>query len=138
MHIHRRSFIQALVFLLLVGPLQAQQIYSCGMMDAVFLDDCCCEDHNHCSESDSSDELTPKNQCCEKSIQLTFNDDANSDVSIVKSVEVRSDVDPPAEVVIAEEQWEEPIPIKAIRFHYIRLSDSQGSKTYLVTQRIRI
>lgn len=135
---HRRPIIRALIFLLLVGPLQAQQVFACGMMDAVFLDDCCCEDHNNCEDSDSSDLITPENQCCEVSIELGFNDEANSEVDVIKSVEIRSDVDPPIEIVIANAQWEEPIRIAAISFPYSRPADSQGSNTYLVTQRIRI
>ena len=135
---HRRSINRALVLLLLVGPLQAQQVFACGMMDAVFFDDCCCEDHNHCADSDSSGAITPENQCCEESIQLNFNNDANGELDVIKSVEIRSDVDPPAVIVIASEQWVKPIRFTEISYHYTSPPDNHGSNTYLVTQRLRI
>ena len=138
MTMNRRSIIRALVLLLLVGPLQAQQVFACGMMDEVFLDDCCCEDHNNCENSDSSDALTPENQCCEESIQLSFNDEANSDLGVIKSVEIRSDVDPPVVIVFADELLVESVCFAVISYHYTSPPDSQGSNTYLVTQRLRI
>ena len=138
MDLHHKSIIRALVFLLLVGPLQAQQVFACAMMGAVFLDDCCCEDHNNCADSDSSDEITSENQCCEESIQLSFNNEANSEVDFVKPVEIRSDVDPPVTIVIASEQWVKPIRFAEIGNYYTSSPDNQGSDTYLVTQRIRI
>ena len=109
MIMNRRSIIRALVLLLLVGPLQAQQVFACGMMDAVFLDDCCCEDHNHCADSDSNDVITPENQCCEVSIELGFNDEANCEVEVIKSVEIRSDVDPPVDIVTTRELLVQPV-----------------------------
>lgn len=138
MNVHRNTIIRALIFLLLVGPLQAQQVFACGVMDAVFLDDCCCEDHNNCGDSDHSDAITPENQCCEESIQLSFNDEANSDVGVIKSVEIRSDVDPPVAIVFADEPFVEPVRFTEISYHYTSPPDSQGSNTYLVTQRLRI
>ena len=138
MNLHRSPIIRALIFLLLVGPLQAQQVFACGMMDAVFLDDCCCEDHNNCDDSDHSDALTPENQCCEESIQLSFNDGSNCDVSIAKSVEIRSDVDPPVVIVFTDQPFVERIRFAEIRYHYTSPPDTQGSNTYLVTQRLRI
>jgi len=138
MNVHRSPIIRALIFLLLVGPLQAQQVFACGMMDAVFLDDCCCEDHNNCGDSDHSDAITPENQCCEESIQLSFNGEANSNVGVIKSVEIRSDVDPPVAIVFAGEPFVEPVRFTEISYHYTSPPDSQGSNTYLVTQRLRI
>ncbi len=135
---HRRPIIRTLIFLLLAGPLQAQQMFACGMMDAVFLDECCCEDHNHCSDSDSSDALTPENQCCEVSIELGFSDEINGETGVIKSVEIRSDVDPPVAILIASEQWVNPIRFAEINNYYTSPPDSQGSNTYLVTRRLRI
>ncbi len=135
---HHRPIIRALIFLLLVGPLQVQQVFACGMMDAVFLDKCCCDDHNLCTDTDSSDSIISEYQCCEESIQLGFDDEAISDAGVIKSVEIRSDVDPPIEIIIASEQWQAPIRVTAISFHRTLPVDSPGSDTYLITRRIRI
>ena len=136
MYVNQKSIFHALVFLLLVGPLQAQQVFVCGMMDAIFAD-CCCENNNCSPDSDSSDAITPENQCCEESIQLSINIDANSEIDVLKPVEIRSDVDPPAEVGYATTQWAEPGHFTVTSNLYTNPPCSAGT-TYLITQRLRI
>ena len=138
MKLNRSTFVRVLIFLLLVAPLQAQQVFACGMLDTIFLDDCCCEDHNDSVDSDSGDAITYDEQCCEKSIQISFNIDANSEIDVLKSVEIRSDVDPPVEVVLATEQWVEPIRFTETSNLYTNPPNRTGSNTYLITQRLRI
>ena len=134
----RITLVRALVFLLLAAPLQSQQVFACSMLDAVFLDDCCCEDHNNSADSDKGDAITVDNQCCEESIQLYFNIDANSEIEVLKSVEIRSDVDPPVDIALAINQWVHPISHTAISALYSNTPNYSGSDTYLVTQRLRI
>ncbi len=139
MNLHRRLIIRALIFLLLAGPLQVQQVFACGMMDAIFLDDCCCEDHNRCTDSDCGDVITTgNNPCCEESIELNFNNEANEELAVIKSVEIRSDVDPPPVNVFAAEQFAEPIRITVTNDLYSNSPFNLGSNTYLITQRLRI
>ena len=139
MDIPSRSFIQALVFLILVGPLQAQQVFACGMMDATFYDDCCCEDLNNCANADCSDAITTvNNQCCEESIELTFYNEANEELIVIKSYEIRSNVDPPPAITSVFEQLVEPIRFIETRNLYSSPPCYLGSNTYLITQRLRI
>jgi hypothetical protein len=122
-----------------VGPLQAQQGFACGMMDTTFYDDCCCDDHNNCADADCSDAIsTEKSQCCEESIQLSFNNEANDEVKVIKSVEIRSNVDPPPEIVFAVGQLVEPIRITVASNQYLSPPCNPGSNTYLITKRLRI
>ena len=136
MYLNHKSIFHALLFLLLAGPLQAQQVFVCGMMDAIFVD-CCCEDNNCSTDSDSSDAVTPENQCCEESIQLSINIDANSEIDVLKPAEIRSDVDPPVEIVFAAAQWVEPIRFTETSNFYTNPPYRAGT-TYLITQRLRI
>lgn len=139
MNLHCRSVIRALAFLLLVGPLQAQQVFVCGMMDTIFLGDCCCEDHNYCADAGCSDAVTTENnQCCEESIELSFNIGANDEVNVIKSVEIRSNIDPPPIIVFAGEPLVEPIRFTETSYLYTAFPDSPGSNIYLITQRLRI
>ena len=133
---NHKSIFRALVFLLLVGPLQVQQVFACGMMDAIFVD-CCCEDNNCSADSDSSNAIATENQCCEVSIQLSINIDANSEIDVIKPAEIRSDVDPPAEIVFATALWVEPIRFTDSSNLYSTPSYRAGT-TYLITQRLRI
>ena len=139
MKLHHISVIRALVFLLLVGPLQAQQVFACGMMDTTFFDDCCCEDHNSCADANCDDAITSENnQCCEESIELNFNKEANEELTVIKSVEIRSNVDPPPAITSTVEQLLEPIRFTESSYLYTNPPDSLGSNTYLITQRLRI
>ena len=139
MNMSRRSVIRALLFLLLVGPLQAQQVFVCGMMDVTFFDGCCCEDHNNCSDADCSDAIATENsQCCEESVELTIDNEANEEVNVIKSVEIRSNVDPPLAIVSAIEQLVEPIRFTENSNLYTSPPYSSGSNTYLITKRLRI
>lgn len=138
-NLHRRSIIRALIILLLVGPLQVQQVFACGMMDATFYDDCCCEDHNNCANADCSDAITTENNtCCEESIELNFNNEANEELTVIKSVEIRSNVDPPPAIVFAVEPLVEPIRFLKTSDLYSSPPYSLGSNTHLITQRLRI
>lgn len=139
MKINRISVIRVLVFLLLVGSLQAQQVFACGMMDATFFDDCCCENHNNCADADCSDAITTENnQCCEETVELNFNNEANNELTVIKSVEIRSNVDPPPAITSLIKQLVEPVRFTETSYRYTNPPDKLGSNTYLITQRLRI
>ena len=108
MKLHHRPIIRALIFLLLVGPLQAQQMFACEMMNATFLDNCCCVNHDNGNDDAITVEKAP---CCEESTELTLNFQADETTNIIKSVEIRSDVDPPLAVIFAVEELVEPVRV---------------------------
>ena len=139
MNLHRRSIIQTLLLFLLIGPLEAQQLFVCEMMDTTFLNDCCCEEHKNCADTDCSDSITTEsNTCCEVSIELNINHEAYDELTVIKSVEVRSNVDPPPVIVYAVKQLAEPVCIIETRDVYSSPPYKLGTNTYLTTQRLRI
>ncbi len=139
MNIFRRSVVRALIFLLLVGPLQVQQVFACGMMDATFLNDCCCEEHNNCADADCNDAIATENvPCCEEAVELNFSYQANGTLNVIKSIEIRLDVDLPPAVIFAVKQMVKPIRVTVTGYQFLSFPSSPGSTTYLITQRIRI
>ena len=139
MNLHRRSIFQTLLLLLLIGPLEAQQLFVCEMMGTTFLNDCCCEEHKNCADANCSDAITTEsNTCCEVSIELNTNHEAYDELTVIKSVEVRSNVDPPPVIIYAVKQLAEPVCIIATRDEYSSLPYKLGTNTYLTTQRLRI
>ena len=138
MNLHRRYIIQILLLLLLIGPLEAQQLFDCEIMGTTFLNDCCCEDRN-CADSDCSDATaTESNTCCEVSIELKTNHEAYDELTVIKSVEVCSNIDPPPVIVYAVKQLAKPVCIIATRDEYSSPPCKLGTNTYLTTQRLRI
>ena len=134
-----RYVIQALIILLLVGPLQAQQIFQCDMMDATFYDDCCCDDHNNCADSDCDEEADAKEvPCCDKSIELSLNDEAVDISKAIKSLELRTGIDPPAQTILQRDNLFPLNNALAYQSHSNILIHHSGSDAYLVTQRLRI
>ncbi|MCZ6855329.1 MAG: hypothetical protein O7G86_15565 [Gammaproteobacteria bacterium] len=136
MRSHRKQAVRPvlMVLLLLLGPLNAQTVFACMMMSGVVLESCCCDDH----EPVINKLDTEHEPCCEKFVELRT--DPTSDLStFTKPVEVRSDVDPPSAVFLAINLVVQPDRVITIAtsnrdnsFHH------PGSRTYLVTQRLRI
>lgn len=138
------SFSRALLLLLVaVGPLQAQAVFACAMMETMVQDECCCEDHEAargCEDSDCSAALQSRDKpCCEYSVEITADPDARHDGPISKPVEVRSGVDPPHALISSFDFSCSPqaLPTAAC-FHSASAAGPGGSNTYLVTQRLRI
>ena len=139
------SFLRALPLLLLLvtGIVQAQSVYSCPMMDKVLYGECCCAGHNtneFCIDTDSDDAAyAGTDQCCERTVELSFDVDSQQDALILKSAEIRSDVDPPAPMIVA--MWASIPQVSQARilvpdsFQKVRHS---GADIYLTTQRLRI
>ena len=139
MKISRISVVRALVFLLLVTPLQAQQVFACGMMGTTFFDDCCCEHHNNCADADCSDATsTETNQCCKQSVELNISNEMTEDLIVIKSLEIRSNIDPPPAITFTLEQLVEPVRFTEISYLHTTLPGNLGSNTYFITQRLRI
>ena len=142
---HRNPlFLRALLlFLLAIGPLQAQSVLACAMMETVVHHDCCCDGHttgDHCTNSNCESTLGSGDApCCERAIEVSVDQEAGQDTLIVKPTEVRSDVDPPQPLVSSFDALFPPHPL-LIPSVFNRLPDAgqSGSDTYLITQRLRI
>lgn len=136
-------FARALLLLIVaVGPLQAQTVFACAMMDTVMQDECCCEHHASARDCETGDcDAVPESStpCCEHSVDITADPDSRHDGSISKPVELRSDVDPPQFLISSFEASFTPQAIPGTRdFHSAATAGHGGSDTYLVTQRLRI
>ena len=142
---HRRSSsLRALLLLLLAaGPLQAQSVFACAMMDALIHDVCCCDDHNvveGCVETSCGTTLEAREEpCCERSVEVTADPDSRQAAPVGKRTHVGSDADPPHALVSSIDALiapqarltpgvSEPPPAAA----------SSGSDIWLTTQRLRI
>ncbi len=143
---HRNTYtLRTFMFLLLlaVGPLQAQAVFACAMMDMPVHQSCCCDDHradDACGGSDGDSNLMPsKNPCCERTIQVSVDEDSKEDNPIAKPAEVRSDVDPPQTSAIPPVDFalltQRP---QLAAYTPPPPASLSGSRTYLVTQRLRI
>lgn len=136
---HYKFIIQALIILLLVGPLQAQQVFQCDMMDAAFYDDCCCDDHNNCTDSDC-DKVEDSNKipCCDEAVELSINDKTADISKAIKSLEFRTGIDPPAQIILKQNNLLQLSDTFTFQTYPKILIHHAGSDTYLITQRLRI
>ena len=121
--------------MLIMGSVQADVSYFCGMMDTAIHDDCCCADAGM-DDMMTADSDEP---CCEKSVELTIDVATDQAQSPAKSIKFESDVDPPDIIIFAVENSTQ-IMNRASRSSVRRSSTLQtsGSATYLLTQRLRI
>lgn len=129
------SLLRALLLLVLtIGPLQAQTVFACAMMETVVHGNCCCDAH-------STDDVAPAEDgcsCCELSIELSVNVDARPDAPIVKQTEVNSDPDPPQFLVsLPASSSSHPRKIRGV-FRRLAITSQSGSDTWLLTQRLRL
>lgn len=139
MSIHYRYIIQALIIMLLVGPLQAQQIFQCDIMDATFYDDCCCHDHNNCADSDCDDTVVIREApCCDISVELSLNDQTVDISNAIKSLEYRTGVDPPTQIILQQNNALQLNDTLSFQAYPKGLIHHYGSNIYLITQRLRI
>jgi hypothetical protein len=132
-----------LLFVLVVGPLQVQSVFACPMMDEVMHGECCCVGHKadeDCVNADCAGAVdATTDPCCERSVSISIDEEARQDAPIIKSVEVRSDVDPPTGIVATLPDFD-LLPRRVAHRVDFSPSDSfkSGSDTYLITQRLRI
>lgn len=142
---HRRpSGLRALLLLLLAaGPLQAQATYACAMMDTVVHDACCCEGpkvEDDCGNPGCDATLeSGEGPCCERSVEVTVDQESGQDALTAKPTEVRSDVDPPPALVCSPDALFPPRPFPTRAFaDRLAGTGQSGSDTWLLTQRLRI
>jgi len=125
-----------LVLLLVIGPVQAQTMFACNMMGVQMMENECC-----CDEVDFSDDTAVVSDqiCCEAQIALTI-DHSEGETSVgSKSVDVRSDVDPPQSFIVAHSSSLSLNVFSAIAPAITPVYNIHaGSKTYLATQRLRL
>ena len=122
---------------LIVGPLQAHTVFHCAMMDEVMLECCCIAS---ASNEDGEEALDSKDDlCCERLLAIAYDVEASQDTLIAKPAEVRSDVDPPSSIAVNISEYDLLSWRAEQRGNYRSTKFSQSaSKTYLVTQRLRI
>ncbi len=123
-----------LALLLLVGPLHAQTLFACNMMEEVVQDECCCDEPQHNDEQATE----PPEFCCEESVELSIEYSDERVAPSSKHIDVRSDVDPPQAFAVCGQY---PVQISTALPSYptVKISRSSGgTRTYLNTQRLRI
>jgi len=121
--------------MLIMGSVQADVSYFCGMMDMVIHDDCCCAD----AGMDDMMVANSDQPCCEKSVALSIDVTTDQAQSQVKPIKFESDADPPDIITFAVENSPQIINRAAIiSIQRIATSHTGGSETYLLTQRLRI
>ena len=120
--------------MLVVGSVQAQVSYSCGMMDMVIHDDCCCADFEY-----DDTQITDSERCCDKTVELGVDTNSDQAQSTTKPIKFDSDVDPPTAAFCAfyySLQLQDAAEISCV--DQAKTIHSAGSATYLNTQRLRI
>jgi len=138
-----RTFLRCVLLLIVaVGPLRAQAVFACSMMDMV-MEECCCDDYRIGRESVDSDCDTAagggQEPCCEQSVQVQIDEKARQDTRIVKPPELRTDVDPPQASAISSDlvaALQERSALVVYQPHSV--PHYPGTDTYLITQRLRI
>ncbi|MCH9670539.1 MAG: hypothetical protein K0U93_03730 [Gammaproteobacteria bacterium] len=130
-----RTFLRSVLILIVAsGPLQAQTVFACSMMDMV-MEECCCGDH---IVGDATVEANEE-PCCEQSVEIRVDEDARQDLCAVRPLEVGSDVDPPHAIVAPFDVVAVPQERSAFVVYLPPLIvRSSGTDTYLITQRLRI
>lgn len=111
-------------------------MFACNMMGAQMVENECC-----CDEVDFSDDtaIVSDEVCCEAQIALTI-DHSETETSVgSKSVDVRSDVDPPQSLLVTHSSALTLNVFSALAPAITPVYNVHtGSKTYLATQRLRL
>lgn len=147
--IPRPSLFRSLLLLLLAaGPLQAQTVLLCDMMEVPRQETCCCDEMAGASrEAEAGQDcdrppchIAPRADsvgCCDSAVEISH--DPEADAFVAKPPSDRPDPDPSAPILFA---YNLPVPPGPS----YRTPDSQpaavavpdGSKLYLRTERLRI
>lgn len=130
-----------LLALLAAGPLQAQTVMLCEMLDLAQQDTCCCHDPQPARECEDAEPApAPRHSgddCCDEVVELSFAPEENSGVAIPSAP--RADPDPPDLIT----QWPAP-PVPAASAAALPVTwaasspSPNGSRLYLLTERVRI
>jgi hypothetical protein len=112
------------------------------MMDAVALQECCCDDHSPDEHKKSARDATLEPgdaPCCERSIEVGIDQESVKSLPLAGLTDLRSDVDPPQALLAPLDPLFPPQPRLIHRnYRYLPVAGQSGSETYLVTQRLRI
>ena len=126
----KRSFVRPLLLalMLVIGPVHAQAVYACAMMD---MDMAAHDECPSCAHGDDS--------CCERSVEICIDEDDRQTIPSAKSAEMRADPDRSQSIGA----WFDPIEppqVVAIRglVRSLLTPGRVGSNIYLITQRLRI
>ena len=132
-----------LVLMLVIGPVHAQTVLACAMMDMVMHGECFCGSHEKdknwvdsgCDAAvDSGD-----GPCCELSVELSIDEDARQDTPSAKPAEMRSDADQPQSIIASFDFIEAPRAVAVLGvIQSVPTFSRFGSDIYLITQRLRI
>ena len=141
----KRTFIRPLLLalMLVIGPVHAQIVFACAMMDMAVHGECACCDHENdkpCVDSDCAIAVDPGDApCCEQSVELSFDEDARQNTPGAKAAQIRTDADRPQTIVASFDLIEPPRVVAARGVVQSLPSPGRaGSDTYLITQRLRI
>tara|TARA_R110002096_G_scaffold348189_1_gene541438 strand:- start:14973 stop:15398 length:426 start_codon:yes stop_codon:yes gene_type:complete len=121
------------------GPVSAQALFTCSMMDTAPSATCCCDDQLRCDDWDGDTPGANRGGCCDISIEIQADFGRDQSAAIGQPVEIRSNVDPPPVGLVDF--------LDGSSFYYCDILPGwaenprptlAGNRTYLVTQRLRI
>ena len=152
MYQQNRFFSRALLllFILVVGSLQAQILYACAEIEKTVgtihkVSDMdthstnLCNGHEQCINVDCNAAFdSSQGLCCEELSVISINQDLQQNIPILSSI-VESDIDPPQVTDAAIDSISQKKPISAfVAFPFSDFLSQSGSNTYLITRRLRI
>ena len=138
-----------LLLMLAAGPLQAQTVLLCEMMEVPRQETCCCHDAETAREADADTDTTcdrpschttPRaqvNGCCDQAVEVSFEPDDAS--PITKPPMDRADLNLPIPLLVAFELQPPPSPpVRIVTPPRVSVATSLGTHLYLRTERLRI
>lgn len=145
-----RSLLRSLLLLMLAaGPLQAQTVLLCDMMDLPRQESCCCDEPTATTRQvdavDTSCDRPPchpsprddSDGCCDSAVEMSYQGDAGA--AVAKPPSDRSDPNPPATMLLVYELLAPPAPPRpAPLARPAMVVLPNGSDLYLRTERFRI
>jgi len=145
---HRPLFRYLLLLMLAAGPLQAQTVLLCDMMEVPRQETCCCDEKaGPAREAEPGQEcdrppcnVAPRADaggCCDSAVEMSYEPDAGPVVA--KPPSDRPDPNPSAPILIAYDLLVPPGPPERVpdsRPATVVIPD--GSNLYLRTERLRI
>ena len=150
---HNKSFsrVLLLLFILVVGPLQAQILHACAEIEKTVgttihnVSDMdthstnLCNGHEECINVDCSATFdSSQGICCEESSVISINQDLQQNIPMLSLI-VESDIDPPQAMDTTFDSIFQKKSISAFAaFPLSNFLSQSGSNTYLITRRLRI
>jgi hypothetical protein len=138
----RQPLLRCILLLMLsAGPIQAQTVLLCDMMEVPRQETCCCDGPEPARECDEPQcHVAPRAEadgCCDSKVEVSYEADAGP--TIARPADHRTGLDPPHPILVAYElavpprtAARPPIP------RPVSVAIADGSNLYLVTERLRI